>query len=349
MTERIVGVGLIGCGDIALTRHVPAIAENASVRLIAVCDTDPHRAEAAAEAGGGAYYTTEYRRLLTDPAIDAVIVCTPPWVTPSITMEALHCGKDVLCEKPMAVDLETAERVVQAEEASGRLLQVGFTYRHGPLMDALHDWIASGRLGRPLQIRVSVFDEVWDPAGQPEHVRRIVETLRHGPPCIHDGAHAADYLAYLTGSRPTRVIAAGMRTRPDLPAPNYNAAVIDYANGDQAKLEIGWLYAHLPSAEFEIAGPDGLAWLDRRGGEAVLVSGSATERIRLGEDRAASCFRVQLAKFADSVVTRRVPVPGSREGLASLRLTKAIAEAIETGLPVMLRDEAHEPSGGGKA
>jgi predicted dehydrogenase len=336
MSNHTLGVAIIGCGDIVMTQHLPTLQEHPSVHVVAVCDVDPVRAEAAGTICGSNYHTTDYRHILADALVKAVIVCTPPWVTPTVTMDALRAGKDVLCEKPMATTMGMAEQMAEVELQTGRLLQVGFTYRHGPLMDALQGWIASGRLGRPLQIRMSVFDEVWDPEGNPEHYQRILNTLRHGPPCIHDGAHMADHLAFLTGSMPVRVTAQGITTRSEFPAPNYNAALIEFANGDHAKLEVGWFYPHFPTGEFEILGPGGIAYLDKANREAVLRFGKLTERVQLSEDRVRSCFRTQLTKFLDCVENRRTPVPGSREGIASLRLTMAIVSSMVKGAPVEL-------------
>jgi predicted dehydrogenase len=334
-----IGIAVIGCGDIVMAQHLPALMENTSVRIVAVCDVDQERAATAGAICRSEYSTTDHRRILADANVQAVLVCTPPWVTPAITIEALQAGKDVLCEKPMATTVEKAEEVAVAERESGRLLQVGFTYRHGPLMDALQSWIQERRLGRPLQIRLSLFDEIWDPEGNSEHYQRILNTLRHGPPCIHDGAHAADHLAFLTGSRPVRVAAQGLTTRPEFPAPNYNTALIEYENGDQAKLEVGWFFPHLPTGEYQILGPKGMAYLDRVNGEAVLMCGTVTERIQLSEDRTRSCFRIQLSKFLDCIRQRRTPVPGSREGIASLRLTQAIVDSMAAGYPVELNQE----------
>jgi myo-inositol 2-dehydrogenase/D-chiro-inositol 1-dehydrogenase len=322
-----------------MSQHLPALLEHPSVQVIAVSDKDPVRAAAAGAAFGSSYHTTDHKRILEDKEVQAVLVCTPPWATPAITMEVLQAGKDVLCEKPMATSLEAAQQMAEAERQSGRLLQVGFTYRHGPLMDALRGWIESGRLGRPLQIRSSTFDEIWDPEGDLEHYERILNTLRHGPPCIHDGAHAADHLAFLTGSSPVRITARGLTSRPEFPAPNYNSALIEFANGDQAKLEIGWFYPSFPPGEFQILGPKGMAYLDRAKGEAVLNSDRLTERVQLSENRVSSCFRVQLQKFLASIELRQTPVPGSREGISSLRLTLAFAKAMETGESVLLSEE----------
>lgn len=339
MSGNIVQLAIIGCGDIVMSQHLPALTGNPMVRVCAVCDNDPERAAAAAKAFGGVSSTTDYHQILENEAVEAVLVCTPPWITPEITIEALLAGKDVFCEKPMATTLQAAERVADAERRSGKLLQVGFTYRHGPLMEAIRDWISTGKLGSPLQIRLSVFDEAWDPEGDSEHYHRILNTLRHGPPCLHDGAHAADHLAFLTGSSPIRVVANGLTSRPEFPSPNYNSALIDFANGDQAKLEVGWFFPQLPQGEYQIMGPNGMAYLDRAKGEAVLITKQITQRVQLSEDRVRSCFKAQLKEFVQCVQTRRNPVPGSREGLDSLRLTLAIVKAMESGEPVHLCKE----------
>ncbi|CAN7748489.1 Gfo/Idh/MocA family protein [Paenibacillus sp. LjRoot56] len=339
MAVNVVKLAVIGCGDIVMGQHLPTLLENPSVHVMAVCDKDPVRAAAAGAAFGSSYHSTDHKRILEDKEVQAVLVCTPPWATPAITIEALKAGKDVLCEKPMATTLEAAKQMAEAERLSGRLLQVGFTYRHGPLMDALREWIESERLGRPLQIRLSTFDEEWDPEGNPEHYERILNTLRHGPPCIHDGAHAADHLAFLTGSTPIRITARGLTSRPEFPSPNYNSALIEFANGDQAKLEIGWFFPGFPPGEFQILGPKGMAYLDRAKGEAILISNRLTERLQLSENRVTSCFRVQLQKFLTSIELRQTPVPGSQEGISSLLLTLAFVQAMETGESVRLSGE----------
>lgn len=338
MADESVKLGIVGCGDIVVSQHLPALNNHTHVTIRAVCDVDAARSERARKIAGSTYHTTDYMEIFNDHDIDAVLICTPPWVTPSITKAALKAGKDVLCEKPMALSLSEAEEVAAVEAESGAFLQVGFTYRHGPLMDALHDWIESGRLGRPLLFRFSVFDEVWDPEGNPEHYDRIYKTMQNGAPCIHDGAHLMDHLTLLTGSAPSLVIASGLSSRKEFPAPNYNYAMIQFANGDQAKIEIGWFYPNLPSDHFQILGPQGFAYLDKVNNEAVLVQGELTERIQLSEDRVRNCFRAQLKKFIACVQSRTTPVPGSREGIASLRLTLAMARSITTGSVISMED-----------
>lgn len=328
--ERRIGIGVIGCGDIALRQHIPAIVSEKGARLTALCDLDTARTEQLAAKYGVPFVTSHYAELLSQSNVEAVVVATPPWITPHVTLECLRAGKHVLCEKPMAVRMDIAERVAQVEKETGRKVQVGFTYRHNPLLKALRRWIGDGRLGAPLVYRIGVFDEIWDPDGEPEHYARIRATMERGSPSLHDGAHIADFLNYLTGSTFSGVESFGQKSREEFPSTNYDVSVIHFANGDMARVEIGWFYPKFPAGEFEIIGPDGIAIFDRAKQYVELRVGSTTERVTLEEDWTASCFREQLRQFLASIVRDEPCVPGTAEGMASLRLTKEIESKMRS-------------------
>jgi len=322
-------IGVIGCGDIAVARHLPTMQASPDVRIVALCDADIDRASTLAVQYEVALATSDHKQLLNDPSIDAVVICTPPWVTPLLTIESLHAGKHVLCEKPMAVDLETAMKVREAEQSSGYRVQVGFTYRHGPLLETLRDWIREDQLGSPLIYRLGIFDEVWDPQGNPEHYDRIYRTMERGSPSIHDGAHMADFLNFLTGSPVADVQSYGLRTRAEFPTSNYDVSVIRFENGDIAKVEIGWFFPRFPVGEFEVVGPRGIAIFDRNAQTVQLKTETTTQTVKLEDEYFQSCFRIQLAKFIRSIRTGEPCVPGTKEGIESLALTKAIEKSIK--------------------
>lgn len=333
--SKPVGLAVIGCGDVALQRHLPAIIENANARLIAVCDMVEHRATAAAVQFGAECAATDAAAVLNDSEIDAVIIATPPWATPKLTIAALRAGKDVLCEKPMALSLDEAQEICAEERRSKGFVQVGFVLRHGPMFGTLRRWIAEDRLGAPLSLRIGVFDERCDPEGDPAHYERIMATLRHGAPCVHDGAHTMDHLHYLLGSRAARLVAWGQRTRPEFPRPNYNGAVIAFAGGHQARVEIGWFLPTFPPGEWTIIGPKGLASFRQSGAAVVLETDDGTERVGLGDAWIPSCFRYQLNAFVNAVRSRVPPEPGSRAGLESLALCLRFEQAMSRPLELL--------------
>src|SRR5689334_6481410 len=126
-----VKIGFIGCGDIAKLKHFPGMAQQKGVDLVAFCDLVIERAEEAAKKYGtpDAKVYTDYRELLADESIDAVHVLTPNVGHSEITVAALDAGKHVLCEKPMAINPEEAQMMLDARDRSGKLLTIGYQYR----------------------------------------------------------------------------------------------------------------------------------------------------------------------------------------------------------------------------
>ena len=324
-----VSIAVIGCGDVAMQRHLPALITNPDARLAAVCDTDVSRVDKAIAAFRPAYGTIEVEEVFRDAEIEAVIIATPPWVTPDLTIAALRAGKDVLCEKPMALTLAKASRVRAVELETDCFVQVGFVLRHGPLFGALQRWIEEDRLGSPLDFRISVFDETWNPEKDPDHVARIMATLEHGAPCIHDGAHTMDHLHFLTGSHATRLVSWGRKTRPEFPRPNLNLAVIEFAGGHRARVEIGWFLPDFPDQEWNIIGPKGIATFCQQERRSTLLSDSGDEVVSIDEDWFVSCFHYQLEAFVEGVRTRIPPLPGTAEGIASLALSQQFERGMD--------------------
>ena len=132
MTDnRVLKIGIIGCGGIANGKHMPALKKQKDVEMVAFCDIIPEKAEEAAKKFGveGAKTYVDYKELLADPEIDAVHVCTPNRSHSFITVDALHAGKHVMCEKPMAINSEEAKKMVDAAKETGLVLTIGYQNR----------------------------------------------------------------------------------------------------------------------------------------------------------------------------------------------------------------------------
>ena len=128
---RIIKVGIIGCGGIATSKHMPSLAKVKDCEMVAFCDIIPERAERAAKKFGitDAKVYTDYKELLADPEIEVVHVCTPNRSHSFITVDALHAGKHVMCEKPMAINSEEAKKMLDAAKETGKKLTIGYQGR----------------------------------------------------------------------------------------------------------------------------------------------------------------------------------------------------------------------------
>ena len=156
-------IGIIGGGSIVRHRHLPETQLNPHAEVGAVCDIVEARAqELAAEYACKAY--TDYRELIQDPNLDAVIVAATNTTHAEMTIVALKAGKDVMCEKPMATTLEDARAMVQTAHETGRKLMIAHNQRLEPANVKAREILQSGKLGKVLTF-TSVFghpgSEAW--------------------------------------------------------------------------------------------------------------------------------------------------------------------------------------------
>ena len=127
----IIKIGVIGCGGIANNKHMPAYKSNKEAKMVAFCDIVIERAQKAKADYGDeeAKVYTDYKELLKDESIDAVLVLTHNSEHCRITVDALNAGKHVLCEKPMAMNYEEAKKMIEARDKSGKVLTIGYQNR----------------------------------------------------------------------------------------------------------------------------------------------------------------------------------------------------------------------------
>lgn len=329
MSERVLKLGLVGLGDIAVKAHLPAIAANPRAELAAVAELDPARLRAAAPPGTHA--TGEPAELFADPAIDAVILATPAAATVELARAALLAGKYVLAEKPIA---PTTEQALALGEVPGALdrLQIGLTYRHHPAIDRLRQLLDEGALGRPLLIQAAICDERADPDGDPEGYARRLRSLERMAPVVSDGVHACDRLNLLLGAQPASVTGWSLTTDAAYARPNVNGGVLTYDDGTVARLEVVWLTPVLPPSQFVVTGPLGRATLDPPTfGLTVELADGSVERLDPPGGKTEVCFALQLERFTEACLGGTAPVPGFAEALASLELAERIAEAAGVG------------------
>ena len=139
-------VAVIGCGAIGAT-HSERYANSAYATLAAVVDILPERAQDYAAKYNASAALTDYRKLLRDPAIEAVSVCLPNALHAPVTIACLQAGKHVLCEKPIAVSLKQAEAMRAAAQSSNRTLAIGVVNRYNDNVNWIRDMIQAGDLG----------------------------------------------------------------------------------------------------------------------------------------------------------------------------------------------------------
>lgn len=226
-------LGIVGCGAIASRAHVPAFVK-AGANIMAVADTDLRRAQDFAKRFGIPAAYDDYRQLLREN-VELVSVCSPPDTHAQISIDAAEMGKHILVEKPMATNLDDAERVVRACERNCVKLCVMHQYRFIPSVQEAKMRMSDGRLGQVLSIQMVAHPQFplrWSDSAWLYEKWSLLDDV---------GVHLLDVLSYLTGNRPLHVSAVARDTSGRMGFYDDMHVMIQLADSSVALLDLSWV------------------------------------------------------------------------------------------------------------
>ena len=329
-----IGVGIIGLGP-AVEPHAQSLAELADrveVRLAATRSAG--RARAFADRFG-LPVTTDIDAVLRDPAIQAVLVLTPPASHYAVAARCLDAGKHVLVEKPLETDLARGERLVAAGRASGRRLGVVLQHRFRPGSLRLRAILESGALGAVQAASMTV--PWWRPQSYYDEPGRGTMARDGGGVLLTQAIHTLDLFRSLVGVRAVVAAQAVTTSVHRMETEDYASALVSLGNGAPGTI-LATTCAYPGSPErIEIIGMKGTAALIGGGLRVALIDGG--EEVLAAEgptgsganimDFAIDAHRALLLDFFDAVATGRDPVVTGEEALASQRLIMDILRAAQ--------------------
>jgi len=187
---RKLKIGIIGCGVIAMEKHLPALKKlSDKVEVAAFCSGNEQNAIKAAETFNpdGRVYT-DYRDMLNDKEMDVVHICTPNVFHAPMAVEALNAGKHVMCEKPMAINAEGAKKMLDASNRTGKKLTIAYQNRFRRDSLLLKEACDKGDLGEIYWAKAHAVRR----RGVPTWGVFMNKELQGGGPLIDIGTHALD-------------------------------------------------------------------------------------------------------------------------------------------------------------
>ena len=190
--------GLIGCGDIARKRVAPALRDSADCDFVAVSRERVELAESFAREFGARKWYSAWQKLLLDQEIDAVYIATPVNLHAAQTIAAAEAGKHVLCEKPMAMNVDECDRMIDACRANKVKLGVAY-YRHFyPVIERVKEIIQSGEIGEPVLAQINAFESFNPPTDHPRYWL-LRKDRSGGGPMFDFGCHRIEMLTNILG------------------------------------------------------------------------------------------------------------------------------------------------------
>ena len=152
-----INVAIIGCGTICNSAHAPNYKNNNKAHVKYLVDIIPEKAEAVKNKFGfvDAEVITDYRTVLKDKTINAVSVCLPNYLHFPVSCDCMTSGLDVLCEKPIAINMSEAKKMRETADSNSRILNIGVVNRFDVYVNELKKIIESGTLGEVYHVYCS--------------------------------------------------------------------------------------------------------------------------------------------------------------------------------------------------
>jgi predicted dehydrogenase len=303
-------VGLVGAGFIA-GRHVDSLAGIAGVRVAGVADPRSDRAEALAGRAGATAYP-DWRRLLDAERLDALYVCVPPFAHGEVEEAAVELGLPLFVEKPLALDLPTAERLAARIAGAGLLTAVGYHWRYLDTLERARELLE----GAPARLVLATWLD------RAPRVDWWVRQAGSGGQTVEQATHLFDTARVLVGE----VVggwAAGGRS-PDGPGdiPDACTASVRFDTGAVGSFSSTCLLPRGGRIGLELAGPGLGLWLTEH---RLTISDADGERVvERGGDPIEAEDRAFVAAVRGEGDDGRAPYA---EALRTHRLVTAVAEA----------------------
>ena len=332
--------GIIGCGVIS-SFHARAIADIEEAELYGCVDAYAPSAERFAKEHGVKQYAS-LEEMLSDPAIDAVTICTPSGLHTQQAIAAMRAGKHVVCEKPMSLTLEQADELIRTANETGVKVCIISQFRFTPAVQAVKKAIEAGALGKivsgSLQMKYFRSDEYYASGAW-----RGTWAMDGGGCLMNQGIHGVDLLQYLVGPV-TRVSAfCKTQTRP-IETEDSAAAALEFACGAVGTLEGSTTCFPGYPRRIEICGEKGSVVLEEdeivrwdlpeerpETQESVSAAASDPSAIRAeGHER-------QLANMVRAILGEEPLWVDAKEGKKPVEIILSIYRSSETGRPVEIR------------
>lgn len=337
MADKKLNIAVIGCSGMG-KRHMEGVKAKEGACLYAICDTAPEQLESAKNEMGDVIAVSDYKELVNDPNLDAVVIVTPDQVHLEMTVAFLRAGKDVLCEKPMALTVEECEEMMKVEKETGRKLMIGQVCRCTPGFIMAKNLVDEGRIGELCFVESEYAHNYTHARGYNDW--RVVPE-RHG--FIGGGCHAVDLLRWIAGD-PTEVYAySNHKVMLDWPTDDFTVAIYQFPNKVAGKVFVSTGCKRNYTMRSVFYGTKG-----------TIICDNTSPTIQLFEDDAANGKSYTTAQvlpveinnhnvtaeidvFVEALISGKPMPVTSMEGASSVAVCCATVEAARVGHPVKIK------------
>ena len=330
-------VGIIGAGRIG-SLHAKSICYNVpTAKVVGITDVFAENAKKVAAELGIAKVYADYKEMLADPEVEAVLVCSSTDTHADIAIEAAKAGKHIFCEKPVDLTPSKVEAVIAAVKEAGVKLQVGFNRRFDHNFANIRKMVNDGKIGDVHIVKITSRDPE-PPSAQYAAVS--------GGMFIDMTIHDFDMACFMAGSEVTEVYAnATCLVDPAIgEAGDVDTAIISlkFANGAIGVIDNSRRAAYGYDQRVEVFGSKGAAVASNDTPTNVVYMGAdgvvSDKPLYFFLERYMQSFRDEMLQFVDAVLEDK-PVPATGvDGLNAILIALAAKKSVAEGRPVLISE-----------
>lgn len=328
-------IGVVGTGRIGKLHVNNLMTRVKNAAVVAVSDVVPESARALAAQWSIPKVYADYKALVQDPEVQAVLVCSSTDTHSTIAYDAVQAGKHVFCEKPIDFDLGRIQKVIDAVQAAGVKFQVGFNRRFDRNFKKVREQVQQGAIGDPHIVMVTS----RDPAPPPVEYVKV-----SGGIFLDMMIHDFDMVRYLSGSEVTEVFANGaVLVDPSIgEAGDIDTAIVTlkFANGAIGVINNSRKAVYGYDQRVEVFGSKGCITADNETPNLTTLStseGVTREKpLYFFLERYNDAFIEEMNGFVQAVLEDKPTLVNATDGLKPVVIAMAAKKSLETGMPVRL-------------
>lgn len=256
MTDKI-NIGVIGAGRIGKVHTSTLVQKVPQANVIAIADVHRQSAEELGKNYEIDMVATNYRNVIENEKVNAVVICSPTDTHVQYIIEAAEAGKHIFCEKPIDTDLKKIQTAIDAADKAGVKLMIGFNRRFDPNFRRIHEMVNQGKIGDLHILKITSRDPAPPP---PEYI------AGSGGMFVDMSLHDFDMARYITGSEVKEVFAmANVLVDPEIgKAGDIDTAIISltFENGALGVIDNSRKAVYGYDQRLEIFGSGGMANVD---------------------------------------------------------------------------------------
>jgi len=333
-------VGIIGCGWTG-EQHIRAYRSLKDVAVLAAADINERKAKRFATKWKVKVWYKDYRMLLKNPEIDAVSICVPHHLHSKISVEAAEMGKHILCEKPLAISLKEADKMIKAAEKAGIILMVAENVRFHPINLKIKELIDEGFIGEVFLARIFRDHEIH------EYLRArpwfLDKEKAGGGIWISGGIHDVDALRMLLGEVEEISMFQAKKVFLEMEGEDTVAAIMKFKSG-----AVGVMTESFSTKVFKQVSPLGCPYIVNGSDGTIMTHSNYLDLYSEKREEPSVCMRIRVEErdtfieeikhFINCIKREETPITSGEEEWKTLAVICAGYKSLKKGgVPIKVK------------